>query len=460
MSATATIRTFTSGASSAGEPPAAKPARVPQQAASDTPASDTPASRPSVPGTAASGTAPAPVPRTHLAPWLSVSAALFAVAWGGNEFTPLLVMYRQLDQMSALTVDILLGAYVLGIVPALLVGGPLSDRYGRRPLFLPAPLIAVAGSALLAAGAASAPVLFAGRVLSGIALGLVMAVGTSWVKELSDAPFDPAPVEGRGASRAALALTIGFALGAGVAAALAQFGPSGAIAPYVVHIVITLASFVVLLRAPESRTRPTEVRPLLMDLRIPTAMHRRFLLVVAPMAPWVFGTAASAYAILPGLMMAQAPGFEIGVSGLLCVIALGCGVAVQRFAAKIDTPRSARGIGVALAVTVPAMLLAAVAVGLNSLAWAFVAAAVLGTAYGMLLVGGLREIQRIAGPDDLAGLTAVYYSLTYVGFFIPAILAALGTWLSYSTMFLAGAVIAALSVGVVALSWRRHLPSA
>ncbi|MBN9012808.1 MAG: hypothetical protein J0H25_07120, partial [Rhizobiales bacterium] len=135
-------------------------------------------------------------------------------------------------------------------------------------------------------------------------------------------------------------------------------------------------------------------------------------------------------------MMSQAPGFEIGVSGLLCVVALGCGVAVQRFAARIDTPRSARGIGVALTVTVPAMLLAAVAVGLNSLPWAFVAAAVLGTAYGMLLVGGLREIQRIAGPDDLAGLTAVYYSLTYVGFFIPAILAALGTWLSYSTMFL------------------------
>ena len=189
-------------------------------------------------------------------------------------------------------------------------------------------------------------------------------------------------------------------------------------------------------------------------------MHRRFLLVVVPMAPWVFGTAASAYAILPGLMMSQAPGLQIGVSGLLCVVALGCGVAVQRFAAKVDTPLSARGIGIALTVTVPAMILAAVAVSLNSLAWAFVAAAALGAAYGMLLVGGLREIQRIAGPRDLAGLTAVYYSLTYLGFFIPAILAALGAWIPYTTMFLAGAVLAAVSVGIVALSWRRHLPAA
>lgn len=396
--------------------------------------------------------------RFSVAPWARVSAALFAVAWGGNEFTPLLVMYRQIDQMSALTVNVLLGAYVLGIVPALLLGGPLSDRFGRRPLFVPAPLIAVAGSALLAAGAASAPLLFAGRVLSGIALGLVMAVGTSWLKELSEPPFDRAGGDGRGASRAALALTSGFALGAGFAAALAQFGPIPTASPYLVNIVVTLAAFVLLIRAPESRPRSTSGGPLWRDLRIPTAMHRRFLLVVVPMAPWVFGTAASAYAILPGLMRDQAPGFEIGVSGLLCVVALGCGVAVQRVASRIDSPRSARGIGVALAVTAPAMLLAAIAVGLDSLAWAFVAAAALGASYGMLLVGGLREIQRIAGPDDLAGLTAVYYSLTYLGFFIPAILAALGAWVPYPMMFVAGAVIALASLGAVALSWRRHLP--
>ena len=61
---------------------------------------------------------------------------MFAIAWGGNEFTPLLVMYRDVSHFSAVTVDMLLGAYVLGIVPALLVGGPLSDRYGRRPTLM------------------------------------------------------------------------------------------------------------------------------------------------------------------------------------------------------------------------------------------------------------------------------------------------------------------------------------
>ncbi|UQN15988.1 MFS transporter [Gulosibacter sp. ACHW.36C] len=367
-------------------------------------------------------------------------------------------MYRHLNHMDSLTVNILLGAYVIGIVPALLLGGPLSDRFGRRPLFVPAPLIAILGSSLLAVGTSGAPLLFLGRVCSGVALGLVMAVGTSWLKELSQAPFDASAREGQGAARAALALTTGFGLGAGIAAALAQFGPIPTALPYLVHIGITLASFFVLLGAPESRARSHSDTPLLKDLEIPSAKHRRFLLVVAPMAPWVFGTAASAYAILPGLMMSQAPGFEIGMSGLLCVVALGCGVAVQRLASVIDSPQSARGIGVALVVTVPGMLLAAGAAGLDSLPWAFAAAAVLGSAYGLLLVGGLREIQRIAGPDDLAGLTAVFYSLTYLGFFIPMILSVLGAWLNYTEMFLTGAVIALLSVGVITFSWRKHLP--
>ena len=88
--------------------------------------------------------------------------------------------------LSVVVVDALLFAYVLGIVPALLIGGPLSDRLGRRPLMLPAPLFAAVGSGLLAAGSESVALLTAGRVCSGIALGLSMAVGGSWIKELSD----------------------------------------------------------------------------------------------------------------------------------------------------------------------------------------------------------------------------------------------------------------------------------
>jgi MFS family permease len=394
-------------------------------------------------------------PKRHA--WLWVAGAAFAVAWGGNDFTPLLVMYRQLDGLSASVVDILLGAYVLGVVPALLLGGPLSDRWGRRPLMLPAPLLALCGSAILALGAHSTALLFVGRVFSGLSVGLVMAAGSSWIKELSSAPFDPRATSGTGARRAALSVTAGFGLGAGAAAALAQFGPLPAVTPYFVAIAVTIVLGLPMIGAPETRTSGRSRGPLIDDLKVPAAKHKRFLYVVVPMAPWVFATAATAYAIVPGLLLKQVPGAAIGYSGLLCLVALGSGVAIQALGRRIDDPGSARAVVVGLAVTVPGMALALLAVATQSLWLSFAAAAVLGAAYGLLMVSGLQEIQRIARPDDLAGLTAVYYSLTYIGFFVPAVMAALSAWFSYPAMLAAAAVIAALALLLVALNWRRHL---
>lgn len=385
-------------------------------------------------------------PRRRHRPWLRVALTVFAVAWGGNEFTPLLVMYQRADGMSSQLVNILLGAYVLGIVPALLAGGPLADRWGRRPLMYPAPIFAIAGSTLLAFGSGTPALLFSGRVLSGLALGLAMAAGTSWIKELSTSPYDPSAEtdSSAGARRASLALTAGFGAGAAIAAALAQFAPYWSTMPYLVNIAVTAVAGALLLGTPETRhpLGPESAAPI--RLTVPSARHRRFLLVVVPMAPWVFGTATTAYAILPSLVMHRVPGAEVGLSGLLCVIALSCGFAIQSVARRIDTPHSARAVVIALALTAAGLGLTAVASAALTVWFAVGTAAVLGLAYGLLMLSGLQQVQRIASPDDLAGLTAMYYGLTYVGFFIPATLSALHAWVSYPTMFAAGAGLAAL----------------
>jgi hypothetical protein len=41
-----------------------------------------------------------------------------------------------------------------------------------------------------------------------------------------------------------------------------------------------------------------------------------------------------------------------------------------------------------------------------------VIAVVMGLGYGISIVSGLIEVQQMAGPDDLAGLTGIYCSLT------------------------------------------------
>ncbi|WP_270263879.1 MFS transporter [Kocuria marina] len=389
-------------------------------------------------------------------PWMRVSSALLAVAWGGNEFTPLLVMYRTVEGYEQVAVDMLLAAYVLGIVPALLIGGPLSDRHGRRALMIPAPILAMVGSILLALGAGSLVLLFVGRVFSGLALGLGMAVGTSWIKELSDRPYEAHPERVSGARRASLSLTAGFALGAAIAATLAQFAPLQTVLPYVINLLICLPAVLLVAGAPETRHASAPHGSLLSDLKIPATRQHRFWFVVAPSAPWVFGCAASSYAILPALMAdVVGPDYGIAFSGLMCLVGLGCGFFIQPLGRHLDRDGSIRSIAVGMVAVILGMLTAVAAAATLNIVVVLAASAVLGCGYGLVLVSGLQEVQRIARPDDLAGLTAVFYSLTYVGFFVPMVLALIARFTSYPWLFASGAVIAALCLGVMAYG-RRH----
>lgn len=388
--------------------------------------------------------------------WWPVAAVLLAVAWGGNEFTPLLVMYREQGVMGPVTVDALLAVYVFGLVPALLLGGPLSDRFGRRPLLLPAAPLSALGSLVLALDPASPVVLSIGRLLCGVALGLAMAVGSTWLTELSAATGERAA----GPRRGSLSLTAGFLSGAGIAAMLAQFAPWPTLLSYVLHAAGSLLAGLVLLRVPETRRRlPRDERaPLLDDLRITAVQHPRFLRVVVPLAPWVFGCASCAFAVLPSLLTDQVGGFPIAFAGVMAILALGCALGIQVVARRIDTPSSARASIVALAIVGAGMAFAGWASTALSLPIGVVAAVVLGAGYGLALVAGLSEVARIAGPGQLAGLTAVFYSLTYIGFFVPMVLAWLRDTWSYGEMFVFGTVAVALCLTIVTVSSRTALP--
>ena len=397
--------------------------------------------------------------------WLPVAGSMVAVAWGGNEFTPLLVMYREQSHFSQVTVNGLLAAYVIGIVPALLISGPLSDYIGRRPTMLPAAPLSLAGSFLLSIAPEEPLIIAAGRVLCGLALGIVMAVGSTWISELiTRSGGDPAS----GPRKASMCLTLGFLIGAALASVLAQWGPWPTHLAYVLHILLTVITAVWLLKTPETRPPRGEtvkdtfldlsIRDMLHMLHIPSAAHRRFSRIVLPVAPWVFGCAGAAYALLPQLLSDSAGDAPIAFSGLMTVITLGCGVGIQMFGKVIDTHRSARASAVAMAVITVGTIFGAIAARTLSLPLGITSAAVMGAGYGLALVAGLSEVQRIAGKDDLAGLTAVFYSVSYTGFFIPMAFSALAPYIGFTTLFLIGSLLAACCLIHVIHGWRAHLP--
>jgi MFS family permease len=390
--------------------------------------------------------------------WAPVAVAMFCCGWGGNQFTPLLVMYRDAGY-SAFTVDALLGTYVVGLVPGLLLAGRLSNRYGRKPAMLVGTALAVLASVMLAIGEHGVGWLAAGRFLAGTAVGVAMAVGSTWVKELTDA--DPASAPDLGTRRAALWLTLGLGIGPGVAGALAQWAPWPMVLPYVAHIALTVVVLPFLALSPETRTSPPADRPAASRAggrRTGGTRHPRFRRVIIPMAPWIFGSTSVAYAIMPEIVAVKLGSWSLAYSTLLTVCTIGAGVGIQPIAKRLDRTTSARAVVVSMIVMCAGLACSAVAAALRSPWLALGTALVLGAAYGIAVVSGLLEVQRLARPSELAQLTGVYYALAYVGFVLPSVLAALSDVASYAVLLSALAVVALLGTLVIVRHSRAHLP--
>ena len=400
------------------------------------------------------------VSRTRIPAWLAVAPTGFVLAWGGNHFTPLLHVYETVGGYAPWQANLLLGMYVVGLVPGMLLAAGLSDRHGRRPIAILGLIAAALASVLLAASMTSFVLLCIGRVLAGIGVGVGMSVGSSWIKELSSAHHDPGAAPTAGARRSSMTLTLGFAIGAGVTGSLAQWAPLPGQLPFLAHLGLCLLAGIALLAAPESLPRELRTRGALReDLRVSSVRHPLFVRLVLPAGPWVFAAAGVAYAILPATVEQQIGDAATIYATGLTVLTLGIGAIAQGTVGLIDRLTRGRALVVGMAGMSAGMILAAIAADLRHPVLVVGVAALLGASYGVCVVAGLVIAQSLASPRELAGITGVYYALAYLGFLLPTILAALTPVLPYTGGLAIVAVVCVLCLTAIAWGLRRPLPA-
>ncbi|HXD71030.1 MAG TPA: MFS transporter [Gaiellales bacterium] len=371
--------------------------------------------------------------------WLPAATGLLGAAWGSNQFTPMLLVYHRTLGLRTGTLEALFGAYAIGLIPGLLVGGRLSDTRGRRAIVMPAALLSLAGSVVLAGAGDTVGLLFAGRLLAGLSSGAMFGAGTAWLRELSARSGEHATHAA--ARRAVVAMTAGFAFGPLVAGVLAQWAPHAGVIPYVPHIALAVAVIALLRDAPETVVaRPAAATA----AALPQRGRARFRRVVVPSAPWVFAAPAIAFALLPAVVGADHAADGTAFVAAVTALTAFAGVLVQPLARRLE-----HRAGVAGLVVLAAGLGLAAVTAETQLLWLLVPCAiVLGCAYGLCLVAGLVEVQRIASGHDLARLTAVFYAFTYIGFAAPYLLALGAQVAGYALLF---GITAALALATAAL---------
>ncbi|RSO29411.1 MFS transporter [Streptomyces sp. WAC 06725] len=386
-----------------------------------------------------------------------------ASGWSANQFSALLGAYRGDLGLTTATTTALFAVYVLGLIPGLLLGGPLADRRGRRPVVYTALATAAVATCLLMAGPAAAWLLWPGRFLTGLGAGALLTAGSVWIKELSSAPHDPSTAPGTAARRSGLFLSAGFASGGLAAALIAQWAPYPMITAYVPHLVLSAVAAAAAGRAPETVRTGSAHRPAAHEARPTTHDHvprggsgASFRRLIAPVAPWVFAAPTIAFVTLPGLVGARLDGWQTVYAGVATAVTPGAGLLVAPLARRLAARHRLATAVTGLAAVALGLLVGALAVMAVQPALALAAAVVLGAGYGLCVAYGLTEVAALAPPHRLARLTARFWTLAYLGFFAPYGVTLLSALWSPQAILAAAALLAVLTLGAVARAARRE----
>ncbi len=335
--------------------------------------------------------------------------ALLVFTMGTSIITPLLPLYAGQFHLSNGTLTLLFATYTATVVPTMLLAGSLSDRVGRKRVLIPAMLVLASGS-IVFAFTESVSMLFVGRVLQGLAMGMFLGVGTAFVVDHA------LPTKRALAAMAAGAFfRLGFGLGPGMAGLVAEYWGNPIHRPFQVHLLLLAVGLGCVIIARETVPR----RPFKIEVRagVPPGQMRGFAGFLAPAAFTMSFMEGTVLSVVPLYLFKTLGERNVAIAGLCGFLVLGVGGMTPLITRNIR-PRNAVmiGLGASAAVT---WLIAAAAVGSSALL-VVVAAGIMGFLNGMILQGATVICSTVVPLEERGKLLSSLYMCAYAGT-VPAV---------------------------------------
>ncbi|VFR23439.1 major facilitator superfamily MFS_1 [plant metagenome] len=345
--------------------------------------------------------------RASTVPMWGAAWLVTAVFMLSNSPTPLYVHWQQELGFSTGTLTVIFALYIAGLLGTLLVAGQLSDRYGRKPVLLPG-LLAALAACLLFGSAQSVLALGLARLLTGIAVGIMVSAGMAAVADLGGSER-----KRQAALLASVSMVFGAGLGPLLAGALAQAMAHPILPVFGTELLVLGSALIVACLLPLRRPARSSGQPLRLRLpTVPTANQRHLAYGIATFGPGITATSfvlALGPSLLSRLLDVRSPMIAGGMACAMFLTATGVQFAVRHW------PTRSIFLGSTTA-TVLAMASMGIAVH-ASLAPMLVAAALLaGAGQGLGQLGGLTLI-GLHVPD---GRRAEANAVLNIGGYIPA----------------------------------------
>jgi MFS family permease len=361
---------------------------------------------------------------------------------GVNVGTVLYAVYAEKFGFSSLVLTLVFATYAVTLVLAVLLGGRLSDRLGRRPVLL-AGMVVSAVALLVFANAGGVGWLFAARALQGVAVGLISGPATAALVEI-----DPRRDQRRPALLAGLAQVLGSGGGPLIGGCLVQWAPYPLELSFYVVLAATVVAAAFTLVLPEPGPSDNEEWRIQWP-RVPPEIRAAFFRVGVT-SGIVWAALALYLSVVPSYVADLLETSNLALIGANSAVPLIASGVTQVCAFRLTgRPTTFQGLGLGLLAAGLGVLTAASSV--HSLALLLFGAVVTGIGHGLAFVHAQDELNKMAPVARRAEVTSAFICCIYVVVGSAVItVGVLDRWTSFAVAVGGVAVVMALGALVVA----------
>lgn len=327
-------------------------------------------------------------------------ASLLMITLSVNLQVPLYKVYAHTAGYSNGFIAVAFSAYIVGLLPVLIMFGGISDRIGRKPVMLLSLLIAFFANVFMILEP-SMLMLVKVRVLQGVAVALSLGAATAYLTELLKNPT-------RSANIAGFVITVGLGCGSLLTSiALVYEFSIIPVSYFGISIAILICSLMM------SFMPATSGIPSKKIFRLPYLSAHTITYCFSIFFAWS----------LTGIIIATLPGELERIhysnwTGLLVLFAICVGAICQPLSRKIN-PAASMAIGYTLLISAFTLMLAGVK--FSSLGIILIAAACSGaSSFGFIYLGGLSAVVQSSGPEKARAVSG-YFLFAYLGLGLPCI---------------------------------------
>ncbi|MFD2700627.1 MFS transporter [Paenibacillus shunpengii] len=337
---------------------------------------------------------------------------ILMMSCGATYISSLFPLYGDHYHMSSLELTLLFAVYAVILVPTLLIVGAKGSSWGLKKVLRISIWLSIA-STLLFIGSQNVWMLFAARILEGIAYGAFTGTATAFLLKQTSHDQQSTAIKFSG-----VAINVGFGMGPAISGLILQYVLVQPLRlPFWVLLGLLLSSLVLIETLPkhEDSQKSTNAK---ISLGVPDSIRSHFISFIALPAFTFFMLGGIVFSMIPSFVKNVIHSSDLSIAGLLVFMLLGVAAFIQFFP-WLQNPVKRMRIGIVFLAIGPWIIV--LSGQIENLLMLWLGMLIQGVGAGWSFQVALMFAGQLPKPEERPRVISAFYLCAYSGFIIPPI---------------------------------------